>query len=222
MTGEIQADFDRIALLPDEGWDVNGHYHPFLLKQLPTRCAYGLDIGCGTGAFTRLLASRCERVLALDLPPRMIQVARARSGGFSNVEFQVADATTWPFPTAEFDCIASIATLHHLPLDAMLAKMKAALRSGGVLAILDLYQAEGATELLVGAAAMPASILLRLLRTGRLRQPPQARQAWAAHGRHDSYLTLTQIRGACASILPGARVTRHLLWRYSIVWQKES
>jgi SAM-dependent methyltransferase len=222
VTGEIRADFDRIALLPAERWDVNSHYHRFLLKQLPAGCACGLDIGCGMGAFTRLLASRCERVLALDLSPQMIQVARARSRGFTNVEFQLADVTTWPLPAGQFDCIASIATLHHLPMDDMLVKLKAALGPGGVLVVLDLYRAASAAELLTGALAMPASMALLLLHTGRLRQPPQVRQAWAEHGRHDSYLTLTRIRGACASILPGARLTKHLLWRYSIVWQKES
>ena len=49
----------------------------------------------------------------------------------------------------------------------------------------------------------------------------ELRAAWDEHGRHDSYLTLSEIRKTCADILPGASVTRHLLWRYSLVWKKE-
>ena len=136
------------------------------------------------------------------------------------VDFQVADATVWEFPVAQFDCVASIATLHHLPIAETLTKMRDALRAGGVLVILDLYQEEGLADLLTSALAAPVDKALRLLKTGRLTQPAEVRDAWAEHGRHDSYLTLAEIRQICASVLPGARVKRHLLWRYSITWKK--
>ncbi len=62
-----EADFDRLAQLDDEGWTANNHYHDFLLKHVPHDCENTLEIGCGTGAFARLLAKRCKRVIALDL-----------------------------------------------------------------------------------------------------------------------------------------------------------
>jgi SAM-dependent methyltransferase len=136
----VQADFDRIALLSQDGWDHNGHYHSFLLKHIPASCEAALDVGCGTGAFSRLLAERSDQVVALELSPRMVEMAKARSKPYSNIEFQVADATRWVFPVEEFDCVASIATLHHLPIEEMLLKMRGALRVGGTLAILDLYE----------------------------------------------------------------------------------
>jgi ubiquinone/menaquinone biosynthesis C-methylase UbiE len=216
----IQRDFDRIALLSGEDWGHNSHYHGFLLRQIPPRCEFSLDVGCGTGAFSRLLADRSERVVALDLSPQMIQVAREHSKGYSNIEFQVADATAWAFPSEQFDCVASIATLHHLPMAATLAKMRDALRAGGALVVLDLYQEKGLADLLTSALAVPVDKAMRLLKLGRLTQPPELRDAWAEHGRHDSYLTLPEIRQLCASVLPGARVKKHLLWRYSITWIK--
>lgn len=216
----VRTDFDRIAQFPDEGWNHNNHYHAFLLKQLPARCVNALEIGCGTGAFARLLAARCDHVLALDLSPEMIRVAKERSVRYPNIDFQVGDVMELEFPAGHFDCIASIATLHHLPLEPVLVKMKAALKPGGVLLVLDLYRASGWRDLLVSACAVPVGFLLMLTSNGRLRQAREAREAWQAHGRDETYLTLGQVGEACARVLPGAQVRRHLLWRYSVVWQK--
>ena len=216
----IQADFDRIADFSKDAWNHNRHYHGFLLRQLPPHCTEALDVGCGTGGFSRLLAERSDHVIALDLSPRMIQIARERSNPYRNIDVRIADATAWDFPSERFDCIASIATLHHLPAREMLLKMKTALKAGGTLVILDLFQDEGLYDTLASALAVPVSAGLKLIRTGRLRETRDVRDAWAEHGRHDSYLTLSQIRHICAAVLPGAQVRRHLLWRYSITWNK--
>lgn len=220
LTAKVRADFDRIARLSDEGWNHNAHYHGYLLRHVPAGCAWALDIGCGSGGFSRLLAGRSERVLALDLSPEMIRMAKESSEGAENIDYQVADVRAWAFPAERFDCMASIATLHHLPMRSMLVKMKGALRAGGTLLILDLYQLEGLDNLLAGALAMPYATVLRLRRSGRWREPAEIREAWAAHGEHDAYLTLSEVRRICEDVLPGAIVKRHLLWRYSIVWRK--
>ena len=220
MNDAVRADFDRLALLPAPRWDHNQHYHSYLLRQVPSPCAQALDVGCGRGTFARLLAQRAGQVVGLDLSPSMIRVARARSKKYPNLRFEVADVNDWPLPPEAYDCIVSIATLHHLPLEKTLARMGNALRPGGALLILDLYQAAGVSDLLPGLAAMPASLGLRLLKTGRLREPLAVRQAWAAHSVHDTYSTLSEIRRVCAGLLPGAEVKRHLFWRYSLVWRK--
>jgi SAM-dependent methyltransferase len=216
----IQADFDRLAPVSDDGWSHNSHYHTYLLRQMPLHCDESLDIGCGTGAFARLLARRSTRVLALDLSPEMIRVAQKRSVGYPNIAYQVADMLEWDFPMERFDCVASIATLHHLPMEPMLAAIKTALKPGGVLLILDLYKSQGWGERLDAGLAISASLALRWLHNGRIREPEAARQAWAVHGEHDVYLRISQVREICATALPGAIVKRHLFWRYSLVWQK--
>jgi SAM-dependent methyltransferase len=218
----IQEDFDRIALVSGEGWDHNSHYHKFLLSHVRSRCVRALDVGCGKGVFARLLAERADHVLGLDFSPQMIRLARERSRQHPNVEFQIADATTWNFPREHFDCIASLATFHHLPFEEMLAKMRDALKIGGVLLILDLYETREMADFLINALAMPVHYGLRLVRTGRLRSRREAREAWKQHGPNDVYLPLSQVRQLCARVLPDAQVRRHLLWRYSIVWKKEA
>ena len=222
-TEKVREDFDRLADLSDEGaWDHNAYYHAFLLGQLPPRCSEALEVGCGTGAFARSLAERSERVLAIDLSPRMVEVARDRSREHPNVEYVVADANLWEFPVQRFDCVASITTLHHLPLAPTIRKMRDALRPGGTLLLLDLYRARSVADYLTGALGFPASKALRLEHTGSLanRQSLELRRAWEEHGRTDTYPTLTEVRRARDAELPEAEVRRHLLWRYSLVWRK--
>jgi ubiquinone/menaquinone biosynthesis C-methylase UbiE len=216
----VRSDFDRIALLSEADWDHNAQYHEYLLGHVPERCLDVLEIGCGTGRFSRRLAERAERVLALDLSPQMVRLARERSKHYPNIEFVNADAETYQLGENRFDCVATLTTLHHLPAESTFRKIRKALKPGGVFVCLDLYRRSTFGELLLDGVAYPASVILNWLKTGRPRPPKEARAAYAEHGRTDTYLTLPQIERACADILPGARVSRHLLWRYSIVWKK--
>jgi ubiquinone/menaquinone biosynthesis C-methylase UbiE len=217
----IKSDFDRIAYLLLENSDRNDVYHQYLLKQVPSNCRNSLDVGCGTGAFSRLLATRSDRVFGLDLSPGMIDVARQRSGNHSNVSFEVADVLKMDFPSQEFDYIASINTLHHLPIEEVLLKLRKAMRVNGKLIILDLFEGEGLGDFITSALAFPSNVGLRLVKTGRLRPPRELRRAWAEHGLNDTYLTMNQVRKICEKLLPGAQVRKHLLWQYSITWTKE-
>ena len=217
---EVRADFDRIALLAGEGSGHGGHHEEYLARHVPAPCREALDIGCGTGEFSRLLAARSERVLALDLSPNMVGLAAERSARFTNIDFRVADVLTTELPAERFDCVATIATLHHLPAAAVLPKIKRALRPGGVLLVLDLFRNEGLSDAVAGALSVPLSLGLRLARRERLLPRREVRRAWAEHARHDTYLTVAQVRQLCAEMLPGAAVRRHLLWRYSLVWKK--
>lgn len=216
----IQTDFDRIALVSPDGSLQNSHYHNFLLRRLSSRLPAALEIGCGKGEFSQRLAQRSERVLALDLSPEMIRIARARFSHLTNVEFQIADFMSYDLPPEGFDCIATIATLHHLPLREALLKLKAALKPGGVLLILDLFKAAGLSDALLNPLAMSVSVSLRLVQHGRLLPAREVRAAWAAHERHDIYPTMKEVHALCAEILPGAQIKKHLLWRYSVVWKK--
>jgi SAM-dependent methyltransferase len=216
----IEADFDRLALLDDEGWTANNHYHDFLLKHVPAKCGNALEIGCGTGAFVRPLAARCRHVIGIDLSAEMIRVARSRSSRFENLEFELADAMSWKFPQSHFDFICSIATLHHLKQRELLPKIKDALKPGGVFVLLDLVASSGLTERMLDVIGLGVSSGLRLLHNGRLQPPPEVRKAWEQHGKHDHYSTIKQMRALADAILPGASVKRHLLWRYTLVYRK--
>ncbi len=218
----IQSDFDRIALLAGETWNHNAQYHKFLMNRNPERSRNVLEIGCGTGEYSRLLAGRAERVLAIDLSPQMIRLANARSKLYPNIDFIEGDVMEYQLPDNQFDCIATLATIHHLPIETTLRKIRKALKPGGTFICLDLYQRFNLKDLLFDSVAYPANLFLTLIKTGKPKPSRGVREAYAEHGKTDTYLTLSQIEQICADILPDALVSRHLFWRYSIIWKKEN
>ncbi|MFE6281794.1 class I SAM-dependent methyltransferase [Streptomyces sp. NPDC057877] len=70
-----------------------------------------LDVGCGSGATTRIAARLAARshVVGVDVSAPLLRRARARSAAerLANVTFQEADAQTHPFPAAGYDVIIS-------------------------------------------------------------------------------------------------------------------
>ena len=84
----------------------------------------------------------------------------------------------------------------------------------------NLLKPEGMVDAGLNVLAISVSVSLRLIHHGRLLPRREVRAAWAAHEAHDAYTTMKEVRTLCTDILPGARVRKHLLWRYSIVWQK--
>lgn len=219
-TSQVRADFDRIALLTERCGGASDHYQSYLLSHLPERCENALEIGCGAGAFTRRLATRAQRVTGLDLSPQMLRMAQERSASHTNIEYVLGDIMRLKLPAESYDCIVSIATLHHLPLDQALPKMKSMLKPGGVLIIHDLVADDGPFDRCMSVLALPVNVGARFWRTGRLLPPKILREAWAEHGKHECYLTLKEVREMCKRYLPEALARRHLLWRYTVVWHK--
>lgn len=219
-TDEIREDFDRIALLTEHHGGASDVYHEYVQRQLPSRCENALEIGCGTGEFTRLLAAHAQSVLALDLSPQMIRLARQQSIDYPNIEYATGDVMRLSLPFESYDCIVSLATLHHLPLEQAVLIMKDALKQDGVLVIHDLIADDRIIDKMKSALAFPVSALRRFWKTGRLRAPLEVRQAWEAHGKGEVYLTLKEVKEMCRQYLPEAKVRGHLLWRYTVVWHK--
>jgi SAM-dependent methyltransferase len=191
-------------------WNHNIHYHDIVLRSVPSGCRRALDVGCGSGRLARQLAGRCDEVIGIDIDHDTLLRARTASASEARIAFVEGDVMTHPFPDDDFDLVAAVATLHHLPLRLALARFRNLLKSGGVLAIVGLYRAHKIEDYAWAAAALPSSWLLRCLNGCADVDAPL----------HEPMETLREIRTACDDLLPGAVFRRHLLFRYSIVWRK--
>ncbi len=65
-----------------------------LLEIQPAGEEHMVEIGCGVGRVTRVLAERCRRVTAFDISSEMIARAQELNPGLDNVDWVVGDGTT--------------------------------------------------------------------------------------------------------------------------------
>ncbi|WP_309055666.1 class I SAM-dependent methyltransferase, partial [Streptomyces sp.] len=98
-----------------------------------------LDVGCGTGSLSALLAGAGHRVTGVDLAPRMVEAARAKlaAAGLPG-RFLVGDAAAPPTGEETFDVLLSRHLVWTLPdpaaaLDTWVSR----LRPGGVLLLVE-------------------------------------------------------------------------------------
>jgi SAM-dependent methyltransferase len=95
-----------------------------------------LDVGCGTGYFTRRLAREGHHVTGLDPDPAMLAFARAHRAGTE--EYVLGDGRGLPFADGEFDYCVSITALCFIPEERQaLGEMARVSRRGLALGLLN-------------------------------------------------------------------------------------
>jgi ubiquinone/menaquinone biosynthesis C-methylase UbiE len=89
-----------------------------------------LEIGCGTGLFTKELARTDNTIVAIDISDVLIMKAKERVSS-PNVNFVVGNAYETEFKSGSFDFIVGSSSLHHLDVDTSLKEFSRILKSGG-------------------------------------------------------------------------------------------
>jgi ubiquinone/menaquinone biosynthesis C-methylase UbiE len=111
-----------------------------LIGQRPD--AIALDLGCGAGHATFLLAARVREVTAYDLSATMIAVTHAEAlrRGCHNVVTRQGVAARLPFDDASFDLVVSRYSVHHWQ-DAAggLREARRVLKPGGLAVFMDVF-----------------------------------------------------------------------------------
>ena len=93
-----------------------------------------LDLGCGDGQFTTLVASHGANVAALDISADLLRFARARTecDGFTGaVKPLCASAHKIPLADNSVDFVFGMAVLHHLDLELAVSEIHRVLKPGG-------------------------------------------------------------------------------------------
>jgi ArsR family transcriptional regulator len=131
MAGRLGKDY-----VPGKSWKSIAE--ALLRLMPPMRIA---DLGSGDGSFALLLASRAERVIAVDSSEKMLEVARDQAvrHGVKNVEFRQGDMEEVPIDSGSVDLVFFSQSLHHaLHPEQALREAARILAPGGRVAILDL------------------------------------------------------------------------------------
>ncbi|MBN1311598.1 MAG: class I SAM-dependent methyltransferase [Anaerolineae bacterium] len=132
------ANADVWTELARAGYDTyrDGFNTPAFFEILPDVTGLsGLDIGCGEGHNTRLLAGQGARVTAFDISSIFICHARElESQQTSGIDYHIASAVELPFADATFDFATAFMSLMDIPeTDLVLAEAYRVLKPGGFL-----------------------------------------------------------------------------------------
>jgi SAM-dependent methyltransferase len=92
-----------------------------------------LEIGCGTGFFTKEIIKKPVQLTAIDISPDLIEVARKNILD-SNVEFIIENAYQMAFDDQTFDAVIGSSVLHHLDVNLALKEIYRVLKPGGYIA----------------------------------------------------------------------------------------
>lgn len=107
--------FDQSELTDDDLLCMfEGYFHIFPWGALPANAA-GVDIGCGSGRWAKLVAPRVGHLHLVDPSPAALNVAERNLSGAANVSFHVAPADRLPFGEATLDFAYALGVLHHVP-----------------------------------------------------------------------------------------------------------
>lgn len=107
-----------------------------------------LEIACGTGYWTPLIAEQAESVLATDFNEEPLAIARSKTYRKANVRFERADAYALPAWPEKFSACYAGFWWSHIPLgriDGFLQNLGKTLRNGARVAFMDNRYVEGSS-----------------------------------------------------------------------------
>ena len=167
-----QAELDKFGALANRWWDPDGPQKAlhalnaprveYVTERVHLAGSTVLDVGCGGGLLSEALAGAGADVVALDLAPDLLKVARLHgleSGVRVDYRLQSAEALAAEAP-GSFDVVTCMEMLEHVPDPAaVVAACAALLRPGGRLFLSTLNRTPAAFALAIVGAEYVARLL---------------------------------------------------------------
>lgn len=203
-----RAELDKFGALAQRWWDPNGPQKPlhalnpvrlrYVADRVELAGARVLDVGCGGGLLSEVLADEGARVTAIDLAPELVKVARLHAlergvpaGGAIDYRLQSVESLAAAQP-GEFDAITCMEMLEHVPDPCgIITACASLLRPGGRLLLSTLNRTPAAFAL----AIVGAEYLARLLPKGTHRYRDFIRPSELAAWMREAGLELEDVRG---------------------------
>lgn len=108
-------EWSKFSSFSEEDIKVAGdQYFDIIDDKMLTPATTALDLGCGTGRWSRYIANRVKFVEAID-PSQAVLSAEKLTADKTNIRITQAGVDNIPFPDSSFDFILCLGVLHHLP-----------------------------------------------------------------------------------------------------------
>ena len=91
-----------------------------------------LELGCGTGYFTRELAHSGAQIVAVDVSPELLEIARTHCSP-PNVSYEIQNVCAMSYGDSHFDSVVGSSVLHHLEITEALREIYRVLKIGGAI-----------------------------------------------------------------------------------------
>ena len=89
-----------------------------------------LEMGCGTGFFSRLVAFTGANIIAVDISEELLEEARAKTEA-ENITYEIADAHNLKYEDNSIDFVYGSSILHHLEFGPAMSEILRVLKPGG-------------------------------------------------------------------------------------------
>ncbi len=179
-------------------------YQRELFTRLPEGARTALDLGCGEGLASRILASAGLTVVGVDADAPSI--ARARAQDTKGITYILGDVLTTDLEPA--DVVYSGLMLHHGDIREGLERFRSLVAPGGVLLIVGTARntwVDLPREFVASVADKAFNLVKGSWKSG-------APSAWPPPH------TYREVQRAVIDLLPGAQYRQNLLWRYTVRW----
>ena len=91
-----------------------------------------LELGCGAGYFTQELARSGADIVAIDVSPELLEMARGNCSA-PNVQYEIENAYELSYGDAVFDSVVGSSVLHHLEIEKALRDIYRVLKPAGTI-----------------------------------------------------------------------------------------
>lgn len=133
--------FERMYADTDDPWGFRTRAYEVRKRAVTMAClpqqrfASAFEPGCSVGMLTEQLAGRCDRLLATDVVPEIVEVARAQVAAYPHVTVEVG-AVPQDWPPGRFDLVVVSEVGYYLSsgqLAALAEQVRGSLTDDGVL-----------------------------------------------------------------------------------------